>query len=68
MADSEIRSLTVSASRYKDPEQARWAALKAWKTIRAKKRKALAKGTSSLLEFKDEKMFLPLLSLREPAR
>lgn len=59
LEDAEIRSLTASASRYKDSEQARQAALKAWKTIRQKKRRALAQGTSSLIQFQDERLSLP---------
>ena len=59
LSNREIRRLTAQASRFKDPDESRKAALKAWRTIREKKRRALAKGAKSLLEFKDETLFLP---------
>lgn len=59
LEDTEIRRLTAQASRYKDPAMARKAALKAWRTIREKKRRALAKGEAPLLSFRDETFTLP---------
>jgi DNA repair photolyase len=57
--DREIRRLTSQAARFKDPVRARVAAMKAWRTIRAKRRLAQAKNTISLLEFKDQTFRLP---------
>jgi DNA repair photolyase len=57
--DSEIRKLSMSASRYKDPKKARNAAFKAWRTIRAKKRAQASKGSLNLIGFMNEKISLP---------
>lgn len=59
LEDLEIRRLTAQASRFKDPARARKAALKAWRTIRAKKRAQRAKGAVSLLGFNDRVISLP---------
>lgn len=57
--DFQIRRLTSQAARFKDPVRARKAALKAWRTIRAKRRVANASNTVSLLEFKGQILRLP---------
>lgn len=59
VSNREIRKLTAQASLFKDPEKSRRAALKAWRTIRERKRRAMAKGVKPLLEFKEETLLLP---------
>jgi DNA repair photolyase len=59
LEDLKIRSLTAKASRFKDPARSRDAALKAWRTIRARKRLSRAEGTVSLLEFNNRTVSLP---------
>ena len=59
LQDAEIRKLTAQASRYKDPERARKAALKAWRTIKLKRRLEMKKGAPPLVMFEQEKLFLP---------
>jgi DNA repair photolyase len=59
LQDTEIRRLTAQASRFKDPEKARKAALKAWRTIKLKKRLAMTKGAAPLVMFDDQKLVLP---------
>ena len=54
-----VRTLTARASQVKDPEVARQAAFKAWKTMRNNKRVNAAKGTVSILEFAGESLTLP---------
>ena len=54
-----VRALTARASQVKDPEVARQAAFKAWKTMRDNKRVKAAKGTVSILEFAGESLTLP---------
>jgi DNA repair photolyase len=51
--------LTARASQVKDPEVAHAAALKAWKTIRERKRRRAATGSATLLEFVGETLTLP---------
>lgn len=59
LEDTEIRRLTAQASRYRDPVMARKAAFKAWRTIRDKKRRMMANGIASILNFQDETLSLP---------
>lgn len=55
----QVRSLTARASQVKDPNAAREAAFKAWRTMRDQKRTKAAAGTISLLEFKGTSLTLP---------
>jgi DNA repair photolyase len=59
LQDSEIRSLSMSAGRTRDPEKSRQAAMKAWRTIRAKKRALASKGTMNLVGYMNEQIALP---------
>lgn len=59
ITDSEIRTLTARATQVKDPAIARKAALKAWKTIRQRRREQAASGSATLLKFVGETMALP---------
>jgi DNA repair photolyase len=54
-----IRRLTAQASRYKDPDKAREAALKAWRTIRLKRRLESKRGYASVIVVDQEKLALP---------
>jgi DNA repair photolyase len=60
LRDREIRTLTARASQVKDPAVARAAALKAWETIRQKKRLKASSGNASILKFLGDKMSLPI--------
>jgi DNA repair photolyase len=59
LEDSEIRRLSMSAGRTKDPEKSRLAAMKAWRTIRAKKRDQASRGSMNLVGFMNEEINLP---------
>jgi DNA repair photolyase len=57
--ERNVRRLTARASAVKDPEAAREAAFKAWRTIRENHRRQTAKGTMPLVEFMGKEMALP---------
>src|SRR5207245_11770239 len=59
LQDSEIRSLSMSAGRTRDPEKSRQTAMKAWRTIRAKKRTLASKGSMKLVGYMNEQIVLP---------
>ncbi len=54
-----IRHFTAQASQIKDPEIARQAAFKAWRTIRQKQRDRAALGSKTILDFTGGSMQLP---------
>src|SRR2546428_2384099 len=59
LADKKIRHLTARTRQVRDPEVARQAAFKAWRTMRTRARTRAAEGSQSLLQFKEETFNLP---------